>query len=215
MVTILLASSTGCGFIFTNGPPAGHEQMVGFSCTESNTGPVLDAVWASINLAGALVAASQSEADYYDYGYTRGSVIAVGLTWAALSGSAAAVGFGKTSKCRSAKQAMFARLQQANAAQSTPVTPRLGIDTLPQGVTLSPARDTLRVGEQLQLVATAHTSSGAPLPFKRFRWSSSNDAIASVSSAGLVTAHAQGQVVIAANADNVVGTATIVVSGDH
>ena len=45
-----------------------------------------------------------------------------------------------------------------------------------------------------------------------FVWSSSNDAIASVNNAGLVTAHATGAVVIAANTDNVVGTANIVVA---
>jgi len=43
-------------------------------------------------------------------------------------------------------------------------------------------------------------------------WSSSNDAIASVSNAGLVTAHAAGAVVIAANTGNVVGTARLVVT---
>jgi uncharacterized protein YjdB len=45
-----------------------------------------------------------------------------------------------------------------------------------------------------------------------FAWSSSNDAIASVSSAGLVTAHGPGTVVIAANTSNVVGTASILVT---
>jgi len=50
------------------------------------------------------------------------------------------------------------------------------------------------------------------MPDRPFLWSSSNDAIASVSNAGLVTAHAAGTVVIAANAGNVVGTARIVVT---
>jgi hypothetical protein len=44
-----------------------------------------------------------------------------------------------------------------------------------------------------------------------FTWSSSNDAIASVSIAGLVTTHATGAAVIAANTANVVGIANIMV----
>src|SRR5258706_14552405 len=35
---------TGCGFLLTNGPPTGHEQMDSFSCTEQDAGPILDAV---------------------------------------------------------------------------------------------------------------------------------------------------------------------------
>jgi len=78
-------------------------------------------------------------------------------------------------------------------------------------VTLDPAADTLRVGERRQMIATARSTAGALVPWKGFRWSSSNDAIASVGNAGLVVAHAVGAVVIAANANGVVGTASVVV----
>jgi len=67
------------------------------------------------------------------------------------------------------------------------------------------------VGAQLQLVAEAHGSSGAVIVNRPFTWSSSNDAVASVSNAGLVSAHAAGAVVIAANTNNVVGTVRVVV----
>ncbi len=78
-------------------------------------------------------------------------------------------------------------------------------------VTLEPAVDTLQVGERRQIVATARGPSGGPVAWKSFRWSSSNDAIASVDNAGLVTAHAAGAVVVAANAGGVVGTCSFVV----
>ncbi len=81
-----------------------------------------------------------------------------------------------------------------------------------QAVVVRPADSRLAVGEQRQLSAMAHASSGALMPDRPFLWSSSNDAIASVSNAGLVTAHAAGTVVIAANAGNVVGMASIVVT---
>ncbi len=76
---------------------------------------------------------------------------------------------------------------------------------------VSPAVDTLEIGERVQLVATPYNSSGGIISNKTFTWSSSNDAIASVSRAGLVMAHANGGVIIAANTENVVGTARIVV----
>jgi uncharacterized protein YjdB len=57
----------------------------------------------------------------------------------------------------------------------------------------------------------AYDAVGEVIAAGRFKWSSSNDAIASVSNFGLVTAHTSGEVVIAANADNVVGTVRVVV----
>jgi hypothetical protein len=189
---------SGCGFVLVQGPPSGHEQMTSFSCTESNAGPILDVVWASLNLAGALVVAGDPES--YE---NSDAAVAGGLIWGLVSGSAAAVGFSKTSKCREAKQQMYARM-------ASPTRPPLA-DTVVQGVTIIPAEVTLRIGERLQLTATALNSAGVAVPSKFFRWSSSNDAVAAVSNAGLVTANAAGQVVIAANTDNVVGTASILV----
>ena len=42
----LVPAATGaCGFIFSHGPPVGHEQMEYFTCTESNAGPIVDVIW--------------------------------------------------------------------------------------------------------------------------------------------------------------------------
>lgn len=205
----LLASTSGCGLLFTNGPPVGHEQMVGFSCTESETGPVLDVVVTALSVVGALAAASQSKSDFYDGGPSQGAAIATNLGWGLLSGISAGVGIQRTKACREAKMAMYTRLQQGFTIREGGATARG--DTLTQAVQVTPAADTLRVGQQRRLVAVAYLLTGARLPSKRFRWSSSNDAIASVSNAGVVTAHAEGKVIVAANADNVVGTAWVVV----
>jgi Bacterial Ig-like domain (group 2) len=78
-------------------------------------------------------------------------------------------------------------------------------------VVLEPSTDTLGVGEERQLVATAHSSSGVTVEGRLFRWKSSSDSIASVSPAGLVTAHVAGSVVVVAATDSIKGTATIVV----
>src|SRR5436190_17333986 len=62
LLALLCALLTGCGFVLTKGPPTGHEQMLAFSCTESNAGPILDIVWGSLNVLGAATAAADPEA---------------------------------------------------------------------------------------------------------------------------------------------------------
>jgi uncharacterized protein YjdB len=193
-----------CGFIFSHAPPEGHEEMDYFTCTDNNAGPIIDVIWASLNVLGALVAAGDPDA------YENSSqIIAVGLSWGVLSGAAAGVGFNKTKKCKAAKRAQAQR-QGQGAREDT----RAG-DTVVQAVVVSPDAATLTVGQRIQLVATALNSSGGSVPNKMFTWSSSNDAIASVNNAGQVTAHAVGSVVIAANTDNIVGTTNVVVRSQH
>jgi uncharacterized protein YjdB len=146
-----------------------------------------------------------SDPDSYE---NSGQIVAVGLGWGVVSSVSAATGFSKSSKCRQALQQLAERnAQRLNQTNAAPPPGAPSVMT----VVVSPSDDTLAVGEQVQLVANAHASSGAVIPNRDFSWSSSNDAIASVSNAGLVTARAPGSVVIAANTNNVVGTARIVV----
>ncbi len=201
----LLTAASGCGFIFTHGPPTGHEQLEYIPCTESDAGPILDLVWGGLNVLGAIVIAS-SPSEYENPGLATAS----GLGWGVLSGFSAASGFKKASACQTARQALA---QRQAARGMAPVNVADGVTLI--SVVISPAADTLAVGEHLQLTAAAHNSSGATVQGRMFTWSSSNDAVASVSNAGLVTAHAPGSVVIAANTSNVVGTATILVTGQH
>ena len=200
--SLLLA---GCGFVISQGPPTGHEQLDAFSCTESNAGPTLDVVWASLNVLGAVAAASDPSA--YD---NSGQIVAVGLAWGVFSSFSAASGFNKSKRCRAALLELAARQAQRRANPSGLTLPT-EVPSV-QAVMVTPPEDTLAVGERVQLVASAHSSSGIVVPNRDFMWSSSNDAIASVSNAGLVTARAAGTAVIAANTGNVVGTARIMVT---
>ncbi len=198
-LTILLLGVTpfalgACGLLFTHGPPPEHEHLDYFTCTESNTGPILDVVWGALNLVGA--AAIAGNPDQYD---NPDQAEASGVIWGLVSGVSAGVGFDKTSKCIAAKRKLAERRAKAPAVADV------------QTVQITPAVDTLAVGERIQLIASAIASSGAAVPDRTFAWSSSNDAIASVSNSGLVTTHATGMVVIAANTNNLVGTASIVV----
>ena len=94
----------GCGFVFSQGPPTGHEQMESFTCTESNAGPILDIVWASLNVLGALGAASDPSA--YE---NSGEIVAVGLGWGVFSSFSAASGFNKSKQCKLALRQLAER----------------------------------------------------------------------------------------------------------
>ena len=203
LVGLLSLLLSGCGFLISKGPPTGHEQMLSFSCTESNAGPTIDIVWAALNVLGAAAAASQPDA--YD---NAGQIVAVGIGWGVVSSFSAASGYKKSKECRQALQQLAQRNAERTGAVSGIVVPDNGTVV---AVVVSPSDDTLAVGAQLQLVAEAHGSSGAVIVNRPFTWSSSNDAVASVSNAGLVSAHAAGAVVIAANTNNVVGTVRVVV----
>jgi hypothetical protein len=205
LLGLLTIANSGCGLIFSHAPPEGYEEMDHFTCTESNAGPIIDVVWGSLNVLGALVAASNP--DEYE-----SSTVVVGLSWGVVSSISAGVGFNKSKKCRAAKQEVAARHAEERGPEEAEEVVEPVVPPVIQVVVVSPTADTLAIDEQLQLGAIAYSPSGGILTDRSFTWSSSNDAIASVSNGGLVTAHASGTVVIAANTGNVVGTASIVVT---
>jgi hypothetical protein len=200
------ATVSGCGFFLTHGPPDNYQQLDSFSCTESQAGPILDIVWAGLNLVGAAVIASDPNAFEEAYGSDAAPAIVGGITWGVISSSAAIVGFKKIENCNAAKaetrQRFFAQLQPPPNTAMTVAK-----------VVITPAVDTIAVGDSgVQLMAAAYQASGTLIAGRMFNWSSSNDAIASVSNTGLVTGHAVGEAVVAANTANVVGIARIVVT---
>jgi hypothetical protein len=73
-LVLLALSTSACGFIFSHGPPEGHENMEYFSCTESNAGPIVDIVWGGLNVLGALTVASDPSS--YD---SPDQTVAIGL----------------------------------------------------------------------------------------------------------------------------------------
>ncbi len=80
-------------------------------------------------------------------------------------------------------------------------------------VTVTPGRDTLLVGLTLQLAAATFDSAGGALAGRTVSWASSDSAVASVSSKGLVRAVAPGgPVTITATSEGRTGSATVVVT---
>jgi hypothetical protein len=181
--------------------------MESFTCTESNAGPILDILWGGLNLLAAIQISSEPTAYGYDSG---GQVIAIGLGWGVFSSFSAASGFNKSKQCRRALQQLAERNVQRRANATGAVLPA----ELPsvRAVDVRPSEDSVAVGERVQLVASAYSTSGTVIPNRDFIWSSSSDTTASVTNAGLVSARAVGTVVIAAKTGNVVGTARIVVT---
>src|SRR5581483_6857242 len=71
----------------------------------------------------------------------------------------------------------------ASVASSTPTVAT---------VTVAPGSSAIQVGNQVQLTATDKTSSGTVVNGQSVTWSSSNTAVATVSSSGIVTAVSAG-----------------------
>jgi glucose/arabinose dehydrogenase len=79
-------------------------------------------------------------------------------------------------------------------------------------VTVTGPGAAVQVGQTLQLTATAKDAGGGTISGASFTWSSADQNIATVTSAGLVTGVAEGQAQITATADGISGSLPITVS---
>jgi uncharacterized protein YjdB len=79
-------------------------------------------------------------------------------------------------------------------------------------VTVSPATASLTVGQTAQLAATPRDASGTPLSGRAVTWATSNAAVATVNSNGLVTGATAGSANITATSEGQGGTAAITVT---
>jgi hypothetical protein len=80
------------------------------------------------------------------------------------------------------------------ACRDTTAPPQVG------AVFVSTPTLTLAVGDSAQLAAVVHSSAGAVMPNEPVTWSSSHEAVVSVSAAGLARAHAPGEAWLRASA---------------
>lgn len=76
-------------------------------------------------------------------------------------------------------------------------------------VTVTPAMANVMVGQQIQMRATTADAMGNVLTGRAVTWASSNTAVATVSSTGLVMALALGQATITAASEGQSGTAAL------
>lgn len=80
-----------------------------------------------------------------------------------------------------------------------------------ESVTVSPGESTLASGATIQLAAKVADQNGDAIADTEVTWSSSNDAVATVSDSGLVTAVASGTATVTAASGSAKGTATVTV----
>ncbi len=78
-------------------------------------------------------------------------------------------------------------------------------------VSISPGSDTLGVGTEAPLVATLRDAGGQVLTNRVIAWNSSNVQVATVSSAGVVSALSPGSAIISAVSEGRVGTASVLI----
>src|SRR5713101_955695 len=78
-------------------------------------------------------------------------------------------------------------------------------------VTVAPPTASVLIGQTVQLTATTRDANQNVLTGRVVTWASSNTAVATVSSTGLVTGVAQGQATIMATSEGKSGTAAIAV----
>ena len=78
-------------------------------------------------------------------------------------------------------------------------------------VVVSPAADTVALGDTLRLAAEAFDENGHAVEGAEFTWSSSNGSVATVDASGLVRGVAEGRATIMATAESVTGTSEITV----
>ena len=79
-------------------------------------------------------------------------------------------------------------------------------------VTVSAPTTTIRVGDTVQLTATAQDADGSVLEATEFTWTSGIETVATVSPNGLVTGLVKGASEIRATAEGVTGTIVITVA---
>jgi glucose/arabinose dehydrogenase len=79
-------------------------------------------------------------------------------------------------------------------------------------VTVTAPQSSLQVGQTVQLSATAQDANGTALSGRSFEWSSTSEAVATVSPTGLVTGIAAGQAEIRAVSEGVTGSVTLTVT---
>ncbi len=98
-------------------------------------------------------------------------------------------------------------------SESQSATSAISVTSVPvASLSVSPASASLSTGQTTQLTATPRDASGNPLSGRAVSWSTSNAAVATVNSGGLVTGAAAGSATITATSEGKSGTSAITVT---
>jgi len=93
---------TGCSYLFVTAPPEHHEKLYDFDCTTGNVLPVVDSVVATVYGIATVSAIADKE--------QTGNIVGAAAA-AAVFGTSALLGFGRTKDCRDARGKLAVRLE--------------------------------------------------------------------------------------------------------
>lgn len=129
-----------------------------------------------------------------------------GFTWSSSNPSIATVSTtGVVSGVAAGAASITASAEGVTGSASVTVTP-----VAVASVSLTPALDTLQLGETVQMTARTFAASGAELTGRAVGWQSLNPSVATVSASGLVSAVGSGTTTVRATSEGVTANATIV-----
>jgi uncharacterized protein YjdB len=144
---------------------------------------------------------------------SNGDTAQITVTWSASGGTFTDTGsqgglhYGRYKKATCGRSLVVATSHPASLADTATVT-----IVCVAAVNLSPASASVPVGGTVQLAAIAKDAQGNPLAGRAISWSSSNPAVATVSSSGLVTGVSAGSTPITATSEGASGTAALTVT---
>jgi uncharacterized protein YjdB len=129
------------------------------------------------------------------------------VTWASANTAAATVSAAGVVTAAGPGTATITATSEGKSGSST-----ITVTPVPVGiVVVQPAKDSIGQGTTAQLTAITEDSAGGVLTGRPIGWGSSNPAVATVSSSGLVTAVALGTATITATSEGKSGTSAITV----
>src|SRR6266516_3169254 len=130
------------------------------------------------------------------------------VTWVSGNGAVATVNAGGLVTSGAAGSATITSRSEGQSG-----TAAITVTAVPvASVAVTPAATSLPTGGTVQLTAIPKDANGNPLTGRSVAWTSSNGAVATVSSSGLVTAVATGSATITATSEGQSGSASITVS---
>jgi len=113
---LLAVATSGCSFVFVEGPPARYLEMDSFTCTEGNAVPIVDALWGGGSALGAINAWIEPTTR------DRTEVMLLGSGMALVATASAVVGFRRRAACRAARLEV-ARTRQRRSPAFEPAPP--------------------------------------------------------------------------------------------
>ena len=116
------------------------------------------------------------------------------VTWTSSADSAVTVGGAGLARAVGNGEATIT----ASAGEAASGTAAITVRQVPSTVAVSPAADTLVAGDTLRLAAEAFDANGHAVTGAAFAWSSGDPAVATVDTAGLVTAAGPGRTAVTA-----------------